>query len=49
MLRAHIHRTLRQVAKIAGMDGIPGLDGHMNYDGEHWELEAYRKPKELAE
>lgn len=48
MLRAHIHRTLLQVAKIADMRGIPGLEGHMSYDG-HWQLEAYKKPPELTE
>ena len=48
MLRAHIHRTLLQVAKIAGMDEIPGIVGHMSYDG-HWQLEAYKKPKALLE
>jgi hypothetical protein len=48
MLRAHIHRTLFQVAKIANMDEIPGLVGHMSYDG-HWQLEAYKKPKALPE
>ena len=48
MLRAHIHRTLLQVAKIADMPEIPGLKGHMSYDG-HWQLEAYKKPPELTE
>lgn len=48
MLRAHIHRTLLQVAKIADMPGIPGLDGHMSYD-EPWQLDAYKKPKMLKE
>lgn len=46
MLRAHIHRTLLQVAKIADMPEIPGLEGHMSYDGQ-WQLEAYKKPKML--
>lgn len=44
MLRAHIDRTLLQVAKIAGMDEIPGLVGRMSYDG-YWQLEAYKKPR----
>jgi len=48
MLRAHIHRTLLQVAKIAGMRGIPGPEGHMSYDGQ-WQLEAYKKPPALTE
>jgi hypothetical protein len=48
MLRAHIHRTLLQVAKIADIDEIPGVAGHMRYD-EQWQLEAYRKPKALPE
>lgn len=48
MLRAHIHGTLLQVAKIADMPGIPGLEGHMSYDGP-WQLEAYKKPKALTE
>lgn len=47
MLRAHIHRTLLQVAKIADME-IPGIVGHMRYD-ERWLLEAYMKPKALPE
>jgi hypothetical protein len=48
MLRAHIHRTLLQVAKIADMQEIPGLSGHMRYDGQ-WQLGAYKKPKALPE
>ena len=48
MLRAHIHRTLLQVAKIAHMRGIPGFEGHMSYDGQ-WQLEAYKKPPALTE
>lgn len=47
MLRAHINRTLLQVAKLADME-IPGLVGHMRYD-EHWQLEAYKKPNALVE
>jgi len=48
MLRAHIHRTLLQIGKIADMPGIPGLEGHMSYDGP-WQLEAYKKPPALSE
>lgn len=48
MLRAHIHRTLLQVAAIAGMKEIPGLVAHMSYDGQ-WQLEAYKEPKVLSE
>ena len=42
MLRAHIHRTLLQVSKIAAME-IPGISSHMRYD-DHWQVEAYKKP-----
>jgi hypothetical protein len=42
MLRAHIHRALLQVSKIAKME-IPGIANHMRYDG-NWQLEAYEKP-----
>jgi len=42
MLRAHIHRTLLQISKIADME-IPGISAHMRY-GENWHLEAYEKP-----
>jgi len=45
MLRAHIHRTLLQVSKIAKMK-IPGITDHMRYD-EAWQLEAYQEPKLL--
>jgi len=43
MLRAHIHRTLLQISKIAEME-IPGISAHMRYDG-NWQLEAYEIPK----
>jgi len=39
MLRAHLHRCLLQVAKIAGAD-IPTIPAHMRYS-EPWQLEAY--------
>lgn len=42
MLRAHIHRCLLQVSKIADME-IPGISDQMRYDG-NWQLEAYEKP-----
>jgi len=39
MLRAHLHRCLNQVAKIADTQ-IPKIANHMRYD-EAWPLEAY--------
>jgi hypothetical protein len=39
MLRAHIHRSLLQIAKIADMQ-IPSISANMRYD-EHWQIEAY--------
>jgi hypothetical protein len=42
MLRAHVHRTLLQIAKIAEME-IPGIASQMRYD-ENWQLEAYKSP-----
>jgi hypothetical protein len=39
MLRAHLHRTLVQIAKIAGIQ-IPKIAEHMRYK-EDWQLEAY--------
>jgi len=42
MLRAHIHRSLLQISKIADME-IPGISAQMRYDG-NWQLEAYQKP-----
>jgi hypothetical protein len=43
ILRAHIHRTLLQIGKIAAM-GIPGISSHMRYD-EQWQLAAYENPE----
>ena len=43
MLRAHIHRSLLQISKIAEVD-IPGISGHMRYD-EKWQLGAYKQPR----
>ena len=43
MLRAHLHRCLIQVAKIANTE-IPKISGHMRYD-EVWQLEAYEEPE----
>jgi hypothetical protein len=40
MLRAHIHRTLLQIAKIADMQ-IPGIVSNMLRYDEHWQIEAY--------
>ncbi len=42
MLRAHIHRSLLQISKVAGME-IPGISTQMRYDS-NWQLEAYQKP-----
>ena len=42
MLRAHVHRTLIPISKIASMK-IPGISAAMRYDG-NWQLEAYQKP-----
>jgi len=42
MLRAHVHRVLLQVAKIAETD-IPTIAQNMRYD-EAWQLEAYERP-----
>ncbi|MFP5207435.1 MAG: hypothetical protein ACLGP3_03765 [Acidobacteriota bacterium] len=42
ILRAHIHRTLIQIAKIAGTE-IPGISEGMRYD-ENWQLEDYEVP-----
>jgi hypothetical protein len=39
MLRAHIHRSLIQISKIAKMK-IPGIAPDMRYN-EHWQVEAY--------
>lgn len=45
MLRAHLHRCLVQVLKIADTS-IPKISDHMRYD-DAWQLEAYEKPKFL--
>jgi len=42
MLRAHLHRCLIQVAKIADTK-IPKIANNMRYD-EAWQLDAYEKP-----
>lgn len=42
MLRAHLHRTLRQVS-IVGNVTIPKIAAHMRYD-DVWQLAAYEKP-----
>lgn len=42
MLRAHLHRCLVQVSKIANT-AIPKISDHMRYD-DAWQLEAYEKP-----
>ncbi len=42
MLRAHIHRSLLQVSKIADME-IPGISAAMRYD-DNWQLDAYQEP-----
>lgn len=46
MLRAHIHRTLLQISKIADIE-VPGVSAHMRYD-ENWQLEAYKTPSRVA-
>ncbi len=43
MLRAHLHRCLVQVSKIADT-AIPKIPDHMRYD-DRWQLEAYEIPK----
>ena len=42
MLRAHLHRCLRQVAVFADLK-IPNISGNMRYD-MNWELAAYVTP-----
>ncbi|MFN2533480.1 MAG: hypothetical protein ABR555_19535 [Pyrinomonadaceae bacterium] len=42
MLRAHLYRSLSQVASIAGVD-IPKVSEHMRYDTA-WRLDAYERP-----
>ncbi len=41
-LRAHLHRCLIQISKIADV-AIPRIEGHMRYD-EAWDLTMYNKP-----
>ncbi|MBX5462879.1 MAG: hypothetical protein IRZ28_17550 [Steroidobacteraceae bacterium] len=41
MLRAHLHRCLVQIARIADMP-IPKIRDHMRYD-EIWQIDAYEK------
>ena len=43
MLRAHIHRTLIQIAKIADFQ-IPEIPDYMRYE-EAWQLNVYETPK----
>jgi hypothetical protein len=43
MLRAHLHRVLVQVSKVAAT-AIPKISDHMRYD-DAWQLEAYEEPK----
>lgn len=45
MLRAHLHRCLLQIAKIADIQ-IPRIADNMRYD-DAWQLEAYEKPQSL--
>lgn len=42
MLRAHLYRSLSQVALIAGIE-IPKISEHMRYEMA-WRLDAYEKP-----
>jgi len=45
MLRAHLHRCLLQISRIADT-AIPKIADHMRYD-DAWQLEAYERPKFL--
>lgn len=45
MLRAHLHRSLIQVARIGDVS-LPKFADHMRYD-EAWQLAAYEKPLEI--
>ena len=47
MLRAHIHRCMLQIAKIAD-SSIPKIVDHMRYD-EAWQLDAYQEPRLLKD
>jgi hypothetical protein len=42
MLRAHLHRCLLQISRIADTP-IPKIADHMRYDAT-WQLEAYERP-----
>lgn len=42
MLRAHLHRVLRQIALVASVQ-IPKIADHMRYD-DAWQIEAYARP-----
>ncbi len=42
MLRAHIHRVLIQISRIADIE-VPKIAENMRYD-EAWQLEAYERP-----
>lgn len=46
MLRAHLHRCLLQISKIADT-AAPKIADHMRYD-DAWQLEAYEQPKFLG-
>ena len=46
MLRAHLHRCLIQVSKIADT-ATPKIPDHMRYDDE-WQIEAYEQPELLG-
>ena len=45
VLRAHLHRCLLQLSKIADIR-IPKISEHMRYD-EAWQIEAYERPSEF--
>ena len=42
MLRAHLHRVLRQIS-LVGSVKIPKIADHMRYD-DAWQIEAYQRP-----
>jgi hypothetical protein len=44
MLRAHIYRTLMQLAKIGNCENLPALSQMMYYD-DQWQLEVYIFPR----
>lgn len=47
MLRAHLHRCVVQVSRIADTE-IPKICDYMRYD-EAWQLEAYEKPPQVED